>query len=65
LVIKRPAACRFVPLRRCLQTTHSAPIISLHHSIRTFLVRFIEGGLVECIETSRDRPGQGRVMDVS
>jgi hypothetical protein len=34
---------------------------------RTFLVRFIEGGVVECIEcieASLDRPGQGRVMDV-
>jgi hypothetical protein len=30
-------------------------------------VRFIEGGVVECIEcieASLDRPGQGRVMDV-
>jgi hypothetical protein len=33
-------------------------------SSRTFLVRFIEGGVVECIEASLDRPGQGRVMDV-
>jgi hypothetical protein len=33
-------------------------------SSRTFLVRFIEGGAVECIEGSLDRPGQGRAMDV-
>jgi hypothetical protein len=31
---------------------------------RTFLVRFSEGGVVECIEGSLDRPGQGRAMDV-
>jgi hypothetical protein len=33
-------------------------------SSRTFLVRFIEGGAVECSEGSLDRPGQGRAMDV-
>jgi hypothetical protein len=33
-------------------------------SSRTFLVRFVEGGVVECIEASLDRPGQGRAMDV-
>ena len=33
-------------------------------SSRTFLVRFSEGGAVECSEVSLDRPGQGRAMDV-
>jgi hypothetical protein len=33
-------------------------------SSRTFLVRFIAGGVVECIEASLDRPGQGRATDV-
>jgi hypothetical protein len=27
-------------------------------------MRFIEGGVVECIDASLDRPGQGRAMDV-
>jgi len=71
-----PVAFRGAPARRYasgLPLRADATMLAEHShpadnratsSSRTFLVRSIEGGVVECIDGSLDRPGQGRAMDV-